>query len=125
VVSLTTLIVENEYLIAMSLGAALSGRGTDVILRKTAQDAVARLDAGSAPAVVVVEINLGDGISFELSQLLVQRGVPFVFATGYDRDVIPSVFANVPYFQKPYDNEEVADCVFGMHSHLKVVPTGT
>ena len=37
-----------------------------------------------SPHCAVLDVNLGDGASFELAKSLRMRGIPFVFFTGYD-----------------------------------------
>lgn len=54
-----------------------------------------------APSCAVVDINLGKGPTFEIPVKLRERGVPFVFLTGYDADVIPLAFADVERLEKP------------------------
>ena len=55
------------------------------------------------PNCAILDVNLGQGASFELADDLRARGVPFFFFTGYDREVIPSRFADVPRLEKPVD----------------------
>jgi hypothetical protein len=42
-----------------------------------------------------------------LAEKLKSAGVPFVFFTGYDVDMIPPVFADVPRLQKPVELRHV------------------
>jgi CheY-like chemotaxis protein len=57
-------------------------------------------DAGDAKDILdrqrvdaaVVDINLGQGPDFQVASHLADKGVPFIFATGYDESVIPAEF---------------------------------
>lgn len=49
----------------------------------------------------MVDVNLGSGPSFKLAETLRDRGIPFVFTTGDDAEVIPAGFARVERLQKP------------------------
>jgi hypothetical protein len=40
-----------------------------------------------------------------LAETLRERGVPFVFATGYGADAIPAAYSEVPRWEKPYHYE--------------------
>ena len=40
-------------------------------------------------------------MAFPVADLLIQRGVPFIFTTGYDESVIPDRFANILRCEKP------------------------
>lgn len=44
---------------------------------------------------------------FAAADLLTERGVPFVFTTGYDLSVIPQRFAHVIGYEKPTCMSEV------------------
>lgn len=49
-------------------------------------------------------------MSFPLAQALKERGIPFVFATGYaDSSQIPGKFADVPVVRKPYNGAELVN----------------
>jgi two-component SAPR family response regulator len=50
-------------------------------------------------------LNLGDGLVYTVAEVLEQRGVPFVFVTGYDVDSIDSRFTAIPILQKPIERE--------------------
>jgi CheY-like chemotaxis protein len=55
----------------------------------------------------VLDINLHGEVVFEVAAALARRGVPFVFATGYGRDVRPGPFTTIPHFQKPVEPSEI------------------
>ena len=47
---------------------------------------------------MVADINLGRGPSFKLAEA---RGIPFVFTTGYDAEVIAAEFEGIERLHKP------------------------
>lgn len=51
----------------------------------------------------ILDVSLGGEMVFPVAEALRERGVPFVFATGYDRSVMPPVYAETPYCVKPID----------------------
>ena len=51
----------------------------------------------------ILDLNLAGQQADPLADLLLARGVPFVFITGYQRDSIDRRYANVPVLQKPID----------------------
>jgi DNA-binding NarL/FixJ family response regulator len=70
---------------AADTARALQGAGAEVVGPCPSEEAAREaLDEG-ALAAALVDINLGSGPSFTLAALLRERGVPFVFITGYDR----------------------------------------
>jgi hypothetical protein len=56
----------------------------------------------------VLDIRLRDERVYPVADVLRQRGIPFVFATGYEGWVIPPMYADVPRCEKPVDTSELA-----------------
>jgi CheY-like chemotaxis protein len=103
---LRVILVEDEALVAMMMEDLLEELGCQIVasfgslapaLEWLANDTSIRLDGA------VLDVNLGGGESvFPLAAALRERGVPFVFATGYA--VLPdSGFAEATVLQKPVD----------------------
>ena len=53
----------------------------------------------------LLDFNLAGELADPLADLLIARGVPFVFITGYQRDSIDRRYANVPVLPKPLEAE--------------------
>ena len=70
----------------------------------TASEAVAKAKDGRFEAAVL-DINLGDGAVYPVADILVARGVPFVFVTGYDAASVDSRFRKIPILQKPIERK--------------------
>ncbi|WP_060771806.1 GAF domain-containing protein [Methylobacterium sp. AMS5] len=103
------LVVEDDYYLATDTARALQGAGAEVVGPCPSEEAAREaLDEG-ALAAALVDINLGSGPSFTLAALLRERGVPFVFITGYDEGVIPPDFADVERLQKPVELKRVVN----------------
>lgn len=104
------LIVEDEFYLAMDISEEIEQAGGTVLgpCRDIAASMI-QLEAG--PDVAVVDINLGEGPSFEIARALEERGVPFVFLTGYDAATIPPEFAHVESVNKPADAARVIDVI--------------
>ena len=101
------LVVEDEFFIADDLAQLLERNGAEVIgPAPTLARALELLQSGR-PDCAVVDVNLRGQMAYALADELRSRGVPFVFATGYDPAVIPSDYAEVPRLQKPYDLDEL------------------
>jgi two-component SAPR family response regulator len=103
------LVVEDDYLIVTEMVQELQARGADVIgpiadLGK----AFERLDALSGIEGAILDINLQGQLVYPLADELMRRGLPFVFATGYDNSTIPERYASIRRFMKPVDVREVA-----------------
>lgn len=104
------LIVEDEYLIADDLQRVLHAQGAAVAgpVAEVAE-ALALIAGPDRIDGVVLDINLGG----EVADALVRRGVPFVFATGYDWGTIPPRFAEIVHCEKPVEPDCVVRALFG------------
>lgn len=108
------LVVEDEYFIGDDLKKFLTAAGATVIGPIPQIDqAMNQVRAGELE-VVVLDINLRDEMSFSVADELKRRGIPFVFATGYDACVIPDRFADVKRWEKPYDLEDLVAGIVGL-----------
>lgn len=101
------LVVEDDYYLASDIARALSGAGAEVLGPCATEDAARAEIADTPPTAAVLDINLGGGRSFDLAGDLKRDGVPFVFITGYDQEVIPERFADVARLQKPVEFRHV------------------
>ena len=105
------LVVEDEFYLAKEVCETLTAAGA-TILGPHPGNAEARAALGGAlPDVAVLDINLGQGPDFSLAEELRASGVPLVFFTGYDREVIPDRFASVPRLEKPTGNVRLVNTV--------------
>lgn len=103
------LIVEDEYFIANDLWRSFSASGADVVGPiATARGAIDLLESGLAIDGAVLDINLNGRMAYDVANLLLAKHVPFVFATGYDPEVIPARYAEVRRCEKPVDPSVVA-----------------
>jgi len=99
------LLVEDEALVGIMIQECLTELGFQVVGPVcTASDALAAAKAGDFDAAIL-DINLGDGMVYQVAEILVRRHVPFVFVTGYDAESVDSRFREIPVLQKPVERE--------------------
>ena len=97
------LVVEDELLVSMLIEEILRDLGA------TVAGPHGRLADGVVAAKVerfdgaILDLNVAGESADPLADLLLARGVPFVFMTGYQRESIDRRYANVPVLQKPID----------------------
>lgn len=96
------LVVEDEYLLADDLAQELMEEGAEVVgpVPSVAR-AMSLLDAHARLDGAILDINLGGEPVFPVADLLIDRGVPVLFTTGYDAAALPSRLAHVPRCEKP------------------------
>lgn len=75
------------------------------------RDAEALIRASDAIHGGILDVNLDGDMVFAAADLLAERGVPFVFTTGYDRSVIPERFDGVVQCEKPINLRIVTQAI--------------
>jgi CheY-like chemotaxis protein len=104
------LLVEDEYIIADDLALSLERLGFEIVgpagSVQEALDLVSR--DGYRLDGAVLDINLRGERAYPVADALSDRGVPFVFTTGYDTQVIPAPYATVPRCEKPVNLEQLS-----------------
>jgi PAS domain S-box-containing protein len=99
------LVVEDEALVGIMIQECLTELGFQIVGPVcTASDALAAAKDGDFDAAIL-DINLGDGMVYQVAEILARRHVPFVFVTGYDADSVDSRFRGIPVLQKPVERE--------------------
>lgn len=105
------LVVEDEPLIGMDIVAALEDAGAEVEGPvHSVEEACAVIASGEFDAALV-DANLHGKPVGPIAAALTKRGVPFAFATGYDKDGLPDGFQDRPILGKPAGPEQVVAMV--------------
>jgi two-component SAPR family response regulator len=107
--SMTVFVVEDESLVALNLEDMLSELGHRV-LGPAMRIARARslIEGDFFADAAILDVNVAGEPVFPIAEMLVDRGVPIVFATGYDRDGLPEAWHDRTILQKPYTIDEVS-----------------
>ncbi len=106
-VSEKVLLVEDEAPVAMMMAGSLRELGFAVLgpfARVAEAAAAARRDEVER---AVLDVNLGGEFVYPVADVLAERGVPFIFVTGYGPDRIDGRFASVPVLQKPVQQHDL------------------
>ena len=103
------LVVEDEFFIADELARDFAAMGAEIIGPVgTVERAMRLLHDELCIDGAVLDIKLGAAMAYPVADELLARNVPVVFATGYDADVLPRRFVDVPRCVKPAGSEQVA-----------------
>lgn len=105
------LVVEDEWVIADQIAAALEEAAYDVVgpvgrLR----EALALLE-GPLIHGALIDINVHGDRSFDLAAELSRRAIPFAFLSGYSGGDIPAALGQVPLLQKPVNSARLRTCI--------------
>ena len=96
------LLIEDEYFIADDMRDALEGAGARVIGPIATLSEALHQVAEDGFDLAIVDINLRDEMSYSVADALKAEKLPFLFATGYEANVIPERFAGTVRCEKPY-----------------------
>ena len=96
------LIVEDEYLVAMSLCDALESLGAVLIGPvPSVEKAVKTIESAPDIDAAILDINLDGVMAYAVADLLLSQNIPFVFGSGYETDVLRARYPQIRNCQKP------------------------
>ncbi|WP_375465598.1 response regulator [uncultured Methylobacterium sp.] len=108
------LLVEDDYFIVSDMARSFEADGAEVVgPAASVADALALLAGTPHLDAAVLDINLRGEMVFPVAEALEARGVPFVFATGYDRVAVPPRYAAVAHYEKPVEPAAIARALLG------------
>ena len=111
---LRTLVVEDRYVIAREICRQLRTLGCEPIGPAPDQGQALMLLDHDTPDCALLDVNLDDDTVYPFAAELRRRAVPFLFATGYDRAVIPAPFHDVFLLEKPFGLGELRTALMAM-----------
>ena len=101
-------VVEDETLVLFSLEDVLSDLGCEVVAQAMRLDqAIAVAETLGPVDVAILDVNIGGTTVFPVAQILKERGVPLVFATGYGREGLPPEWQDHAVIVKPYSLQDI------------------
>jgi len=101
------LVVEDEYLIRMLLEDMLDELGYGVAAAVGSLAEAREHASGGDFSAAILDVNVDGEEIFPVADLLAERGVPFVFVTGYGEGSLPERFRGRPALQKPFQAERL------------------
>lgn len=104
---LRVLVVEDQYLIAREVCSFLCQLGCEPVGPASNLAAAFTLLRSEVPDYAMLDVNLGAEMVYPLAEELRRRGVPFMFATGYDAPVITEAFRGEQHLEKPFGRREL------------------
>ena len=107
------LVVEDEYLLAKRIACEFAKLGIETVgPASTVERALDLVEHGGHLDGAVLDIKVRGDMVFPVADALRARGVPFVFATGYDQQTIPDRYSDVEHYQKPFDPAQIVRALF-------------
>jgi CheY-like chemotaxis protein len=100
-------VVEDEVMIRMLLEDMLTDLGYSVAASAGGLEEAVTLARDGAFDLAILDVNLNGSAVYPVAELLAQRGVPFVFSTGYGERGMPEAYRDRPTLQKPFQLENL------------------
>jgi CheY-like chemotaxis protein len=105
------LVVEDEMMIRMLLEGMLTDLGHTVAAEAGAIDEAVAIAKKGAFDVAVLDVNLNGQPVTPVVEILIKRGVPFIFASGYGQRGLPECYRTIPTLQKPFQVDALAQAI--------------
>lgn len=105
------LVVEDEILIAMMLEDTLEGLGYAIVgPAHRFADGLAAAESEDID-LAVLDLNLDGQRSLPIADKLAERGIPFIFATGYGEAGLQGLHPDAPVLRKPFSTGEICSAL--------------
>jgi DNA-binding response OmpR family regulator len=111
------LVVEDNYLLAQVICDFVAECGFEPIGPASGLDTGLVYAREASLEGAILDINLDGRFCFPICHVLVQRGIPFCFLTGYSHlSMIPQQFRGAPLVSKPFEPDEMRNVIEAMLS---------
>lgn len=105
------LVVEDEMTIALMIEEMLVELGAEVIGPESRLDAALRQAGEASLDAAILDVNIRGGNSYPVADILAERGIPFIFCSGYNDWALEERHRDRPRLTKPYSLKELEDQV--------------
>lgn len=105
-------------LVAMNIEDMLLDLGYEVAGLASRLEPALALAREGAFDIAMLDVNLAGQASFPVADALKERGIPFLFATGYGIQGITENYRSAPVLQKPFRARDLQEAL------LEVQPNG-
>jgi DNA-binding response OmpR family regulator len=105
------LVLEDEHFIASLWAEELEARGAEVV------GPVGDLSAGLALAArepldaAILDVLVHGGAAYPVAEILSERGIPVVFATGLATELLPTNWRGTKIFEKPFEIDDLVEYI--------------
>jgi DNA-binding NtrC family response regulator len=105
------IIVDDEMMITMLLEEMLVTLGHTVVGIAGRLDSALDLARSAEADIAILDVNLNGEVSFPVAKVLAERGLPFMFATGYGALGLEAPFQNAVTLKKPFELKDLSQAL--------------
>jgi CheY-like chemotaxis protein len=96
------LVVEDEALIALVVEDVLQSMGVVVVGPVATLEKALKLAGEETFDAAILDVTIRGGRVYPVAELLLSRGIPFLFASGYGDWALPPALRDKPRLMKPF-----------------------
>jgi CheY-like chemotaxis protein len=111
------LVIDDEAMIRMLLENMLEELGHVVVAEAGRIEEALSLAQSCECDLAILDVNLNGASIAPVADALLARGVPYVFATGYQAPPLPEIHRGRPILHKPFEFEELGQAVKSVLAH--------
>jgi DNA-binding response OmpR family regulator len=116
------LVVEDEALIAILIEDVVQDSGGAIVGPVATLEKALKLAEEEDFDAAILDVTIRGGKVFAVAKLLQERGIPFVFASGYGDWALPKELRDKPRLTKPFTVGELEEQVRFLYSEAKSRP---
>jgi DNA-binding response OmpR family regulator len=105
------LLVEDEAMIAMLVEDMLEDLGHKLVKVATRLEEALALTRSEVFDLAILDLNLGGALTYPVADMLRDKGVPFIFATGYGSGGLKEAYSDLPTLHKPFNQEALGHAI--------------
>jgi CheY-like chemotaxis protein len=105
------LLVEDEAMIAMLVEDMLEDLGHELVRVATCLEEAVAAAGSESVDLAILDLNLSGVLTYPAADVLAERGIPFIFATGYGSGGIKDAYSSRPTLQKPFNMEALGHAI--------------
>jgi DNA-binding response OmpR family regulator len=106
------LVAEDSAQLLSSMEILLEGSGVEIVGAAATVARMRQLIETTPADIAILDCNLKGELVFPAAEMLIARGIPILFTTGYAPEkIFPPHMLGLPVLQKPYDPDEFLNLV--------------
>jgi CheY-like chemotaxis protein len=109
--NLRVLVIEDEGIVAMLLEDMLADLGHEVVASASNIERATKLVGEAEIDLAILDVNLNGHHTYPLADTLAERGIPFIFATGYGNAGLKTEWREANVLQKPFTERDLATVI--------------
>ena len=113
---LRILVVEDEAAISLLLEDMLLDFGCELVGPAARLSSALDIAARETIDLAILDVNVAGEPIYPVAEALAERGVPFVFSTGYGSAGIKDAFRDRPVLQKPFAQHDLKQKLLAAHA---------